>query len=78
MSYRKKTFRYYLFIMGIVLTFNLYFLYLVPGIEKGYLYYIDFLFGIGFLVFFLLDYRCYLKKKRRIGELLASEDLIGQ
>lgn len=78
MSYRKKTFRYYLFIMEIVLTFNLYFLYLVPGIEKGYLYYIDFLFGIGFLVFFLLDYRCYLKKKRRIGELLASEDLIGQ
>lgn len=56
MIYLRKYSRYILVITLIILAYNLYFIYLVPGANTQYLIYFDVVVGVCLLSFIFLDF----------------------
>lgn len=76
MKFWKRSGKYYLLALGILLSFNLYFLLLVPGTWEDDLYYLDFLLFIGLAFFAVLDCGRYLKKEKKKKELLSCKTIV--
>lgn len=72
----KKMKLYFLFCFFLCLSYHLYFIYLLPDVNPGYLYYLDFLLGICGLLFWGIGYWRYRKKQARKKELLKQRTVI--
>lgn len=71
-----RRFKYYAFIIFLFAAFNGYFLFLSPGVEKAYLYYVDLLLGVCLAAFFLSDCGGFYQRSRKKKELLQYDSLI--
>lgn len=60
------------------LAYNLYFLFLLPQVERTYLFYLDFLVGLGLLMAIAVRYGQFRAVQRRRQSLLAEDYLIWQ
>lgn len=66
------------FILGLILflSFNLYFIFLVPNTSINYLLYLDFLIGTIYGIFIGIDSYRAIKREQKKQELLKSDELI--
>ena len=66
------------FILSLILflSFNLYFVFLVPNTSINYLLYLDFLIGIIYGIFIGIDSYLFVKREKKKQELLKSNELV--
>ena len=76
MKYFKEYGKYYIFCVSVIFGFNLYFVFLVPGTDSKYLYYIDFLMLLFAALFAGSSYMSYRKKEKEKKRLLVTDGLI--
>ncbi len=78
MSYLKKRRGTFLFCLFVALSYNLYFLFLLPEVRVEYLIYLNVLLAFAGLIFGGNDYFHFRYEKNRIRELLSVQTLIYQ
>lgn len=78
MKFLRKTGRYYGFLLFLLAAWNFYLFFLVDGIEKEHLYYLDFLSALCFLGVFLTDLFRFSRKERQKRELLQDSHPVYQ
>lgn len=74
--YRKRTKKYYSLCFFLILSFNLYFIFLLRDIHKVYLFYLDFLIIVVFLMFLWIDYLKFKKAELEKKKLLLSKYIV--
>ncbi|MDD2957884.1 MAG: ATP-binding protein [Lachnospiraceae bacterium] len=78
MNYIKKYRNYLLALLFMAAAFNLYFIFLVPGINTGNLLYFDLLLLIGLALFMAAEYDRYCKAQKRREEALKLDCIISK
>lgn len=78
MNYLKKRGGQILFCLFLCLSYNLYFLFLLPEVKKEYLIYLDVLLAVSGLLFWGIDAFRFKKRQSRKKELLQTEMLLYQ
>ncbi|MCP1101737.1 signal transduction histidine kinase [Aequitasia blattaphilus] len=76
MTYFKKYFKYLFLIFLTILSFNLYFLFLLPTVRKQYLLYLNILLFLILFIFFCIEYYQFRKREQHITDLLTKETII--
>lgn len=77
-KYIGKYRKYYSLCFFVVLSFNLYFIFLLYDRKRIYLFYLDFLLFIAAFMFFLIDYLKFRKIEMEKKKLLQFQDIIYQ
>ncbi len=77
MSYFKKNWKCFSLCAGLLIVFNLYFIFLMRDRNAWYLYYLDFLIFIFFLFFIGVDFGRYRKETREKKKLMQSDEMIS-
>ena len=78
MTYWKKIKNQVLFGAFLCLSYNLYFLFLLPGVKRGYLWYLDVLLAVCALFYGGAGYLVYRKQQVKKRELLKCGTVISQ
>ena len=78
MNYLKKRKTPVFFCLFLCISYNLYFVFLLPHADNGYLYYLDFLLAVCMLCYGAADYLKFRKFQKQKERELSSNTLIYQ
>ena len=70
MKYIRKNYKYLFCLFLIFVSFNLYFIFLLPEVENQYLLYLDLLLSVCLGIFLFVDGMRYYQKEKDIEEYL--------
>ena len=77
MKYIRKVSKYLLLLLFLVVSYNLYYIFLIPQSDLQSLIYIDIVLAVCVLLILFIDAYEFYKKERKKQELLLSEDIIS-
>ncbi|SHJ83950.1 sensor histidine kinase [Hespellia stercorisuis] len=75
MKYLKRHKTYLCVTLICCIAYNLYFIFLVPGVKSGYLVYLDVLLLVGGLIFVCLDIARYYRWERKKADFLSAQSI---
>ncbi len=75
-KYIERNGKYYSLCFFFILSFNLYFIFLLSNTKKEYLFYLDFLIAVVIFLFLFIDYFKFKKMEMEKKKLLEYKDLI--
>lgn len=78
MNYFKKRKKQICFLLFLCLSYNLYYIYLIPGGKREYLLYLDFLLTVCTFFYGIFDYWNYYGKQKKKTEYLQYDTMIYQ
>lgn len=77
MRYIRKVSKYLLLLLFLVVSYNLYYIFLIPQSDPQSLIYIDIVLAVCVLLILFIDAYEFYKKERKKQELLLSEEIIS-
>ena len=77
MKYIRKVSKYLLLLLFLVVSYNLYYIFLIPQSDLQSLIYIDIVLAVCVLLILFIDAYEFYKKERKKQELLLSEEIIS-
>lgn len=77
MKFIRKQFKFLICLILVCLSFNLYFIFLIPNTDIWLLVYLDILVAVCLLLFFFVDALSFYKKEKAINEYLETDDFIS-
>ena len=77
MKYIRKVSKYLLLLLFLVVSYNLYYIFLIPQSDPQSLIYIDIVLAVCVLLILFIDAYEFYKKERKKQELLLSEEIIS-
>ena len=76
MKYIRKNFKYLFCLVLIFVSFNLYFIFLLPEVDNQYLLYLDLLLSVCLGIFSFVDGMKFYRREKEIEEYLKLDDFI--
>lgn len=77
MKYVKRNWKYIGCLVFVFLSFNFYYVFLIPQADLSYLAYLDVLIGVGLLTFWLIDSMTFYRKEKEKAFYLESDDYVS-